>query len=333
MTYKPKHLRSIPGDPKPPSDIFRPHRLNVELFEDMDEFFQEAREDASGERDNEETRTWKKFEGQRAVPIVTPGRLIMIDPCPEPNSMPEEKVAPMRQLMPPNPPLKITAICYTFVEALTTDIDKAIPFRGFLNAWSYLGHSGLVFEGHPSAFESGVRDCDILLADSAMVKFVPLNWLDVARRVMKPDGKILVHNRPTYSLIEVLKPRATSPNESPEAKYVEYLLRMLMEASRSSIEITSGSVAPDVTELTTNATDREWLSKTLSFSFEREKLSADSIIDRFLKSGGWGWHTPFKKTGVYKFPLTMSDGSTRHIRFGLTLKKDSAGRRQLEIER
>jgi hypothetical protein len=165
------------------------------------------------------------------------------------------------------------------------------------------------------------------------VQFLPLNWLDIARQVMKPDGKILVHNRPSYKLIQVLKPNAASPKESPESKYVEYLLRMLMQASRSSIEITSGSIVPDVTELMTNATDREWLSKTLSFSFEREKLSADSIIDMFLKSGGWSWATPLKKTGIYKFPLTMSDGSTRHIEFGLTLKKDSAGKRQLEIER
>ena len=182
MTYKPKHLKSIPGDPAP-SDIFKPHRLSVELFEDMDKFFQEARENASGENDNEETRTWKKFEGQRAVAIVTPGRLVMLDPCPEPNSMLEEKVAPMRQLM------------------------------------------------------------------------------------------------------------------------------------------------------MTNPTDREWLSKTISFSFEREKLSADSVIDKLLKSGGWSWATPLKKTGALKLPLTMSDGSTRHMRFGLTLKKDPQGRRQLEIER
>lgn len=327
MPSEPIHLRSIPGDPTP-ADIFTPHKLSVELFSDMDELFRQARENAAGEKDDEVTRTWKKFEGQRAIAIVTPGRLVMLDPCPEPNSMPQEKVAPMAQLMPPNPPLKITAICYTYVEALVSDIDKAIPFRGFLNAWAYLGHSVLVFEGHPSAFESGVRDCDVLLVDSAMLNFVPPNWLDVARGVMKPDGKILVHNRSTYNLIEVLK-----STESPEAKYVIYLLRMLMQASRSSIEITSGLMVPDVIELMTNPTDREWLKKTLSFSFEREKLNADSMIDKFLKSGGWSWYTPFKTKGVFKLPLTMSDGSTRTIQFGLTLKKDSAGRRQLEIER
>lgn len=299
----------------------------------MYEFFRQAREDASGEKDSEATQTWKKFEGQRAVAIVTPGRLVMLDPCPEPNSMPTEKVTPMKQLMPPNPPLKITAICYTYVPALVSDIDKAIPFRGFLNAWSYLGHSVLVFEGHPSAFESGVHECDVLLADSAMLNFVPLNWLDVARRVMKPDGKILVHNRKTYTLIEVLRPNVASSTESSEGKYLNYLLRMLMQAPQSSIEITSGLMVPDVVELMTNLTDREWLNKTLSFSFEREKIEADSVIDMFLKGGGWSWYTPFKRKGVFKFPLTMSDGSTRSIQFGLTLKTDSAGRRQLEIER
>jgi len=33
MTYEPKHLKSIPGGPKP-ADMFKPHRLNVELFEE-----------------------------------------------------------------------------------------------------------------------------------------------------------------------------------------------------------------------------------------------------------------------------------------------------------
>jgi hypothetical protein len=76
--------------------------------------------------------------------------------------------------MPPDPPLKISVISYTFIEALTTEIDKAIPFRGFLISWAYLGHSVIVFEGHPSAFESGVRDCDVLLIDSGMLPFIPL---------------------------------------------------------------------------------------------------------------------------------------------------------------
>jgi len=41
----------------------------------------------------------------------------------------------------------------------------------------------------------------------------------------------------------------------------------------------------------------------------------------------------FQKSGSLPFPILMSDGSTRNSSFTLTLKKDSAGRRQLEIER
>lgn len=323
------HVKSIEGDPTP-SDIFKPHRLGVDLFADMDAVFRYAREHASRAPETRETGGEIKAEPRRAFPIVTPGRLIMIDPCPEPGSMPEEKVAPMRNLMPTDRTRKITAICYTYVEALINDIDKAIPFRGFLNAWAYLGHDVLAFEGHPSAFAAGVRDCDVLLADSAMLHFVPLNWLDVARRVMKPDGLILVHNRESYSLIQVFKP---ATERRPEEKYLEYLLRLLMQSSRSSIEIASGSIVPDLSELLTNPVDREWLTKNFSFSFDREKLNADAVIDHCLNSAGWGWYTPFKKKGMLRLPLTMSNGSTRNLQFQLTLKKDSAGKRQLEVER
>ena len=324
-----KHVKSINGDP-PPSDIFKPHRLGVELFSDMDELFRYAREHASGENENEDTQRADKSKRRRAVPIVTPGRLIMLDPCPEPNSMPEEKVAPMRNLMPADPPRKITAICHTFMEALVVDIDKAIPFRGFLNAWAYLGHDVLVFEGHPSAFVAGVRDCDVLLVDSAMMPFIPLNWLDVASGVMKADRLILVHNRQSYSLIQVFKPRT---ERSAEAKYVEFLLRLLMQSSRSSVDIISHSIVPDLGELMPNPIDREWLPKIFSFSFEREKLNADVVIDYCLKNAGWHWYTPTRTRGVLRLPLTMSNGTTRNLQFEVTLGKDDAGRRQLSIER
>jgi hypothetical protein len=315
------HVKSIAGDPTP-SDIFVPHRLSVELFSDMDEFFRDARASASAE-------TSKQSEGRRAVAIVTPGRLVMVDPCPEPNSMPEEKVAPMREMMPPDPPKKITAITYTYVEALIKEIDKAIPFRGFLNAWAYLGHDVLVFEGHPSAFAAGVRDCDVVLVDSGMVAFLPLNWRDIAKRVMKPGGMLVVHDRKSYKLV----PATLKDGLSPESSYVGYLLQFLLSSQRSSVEITSGSIVPDITELVADPVNREWLSHTLPFSFERDQINADSVIDQLLQSAGWSWYTPFKKSGSLPFPILMSDGSTRNSSFTLTLKKDLAGRRQLEIER
>jgi len=333
MPNERKHVKSIAGDSRP-SDIFKPHLMGVELFEDMDELFREARRAASGEDDDEVTRSWKKFEGQRAVAIITPGRLTMFSSCPEPNTMPEEIIAQERLMMPPDPPLKISVISYTFIEALTTGIDKAIPFRGFLISWAYLGHSVIVFEGHPSAFESGVRDCDVLFVDSGMRPFIPLNWIDVASRVMNEGARIFVHDRATYTLSQITtKPDAAQSNARAEAHYAEFLLRLLMRTTRSSIEITSGTMVPDLAELIIDSTDREWLSK--SFSIEREKLSADSVIDILLQKAGWRWYTPFKTSGVLKTPpaVRLPDGRIRYWHFNLTLRKDSVGRRQLEIER
>jgi hypothetical protein len=63
ISYMPnerRHVKSIKGEPRP-ADIFKPHRMGVELFEDMDELFREARRAASGEDDNEVTRSWKKI--------------------------------------------------------------------------------------------------------------------------------------------------------------------------------------------------------------------------------------------------------------------------------
>lgn len=330
MPNERKHVKSIEGHPRP-SDIFKPHLMGVELFEDMDELFREARRAASGENDDEVTRSWKKFEGQHAVVIITPGRSTMFCSCPEPNSMPEKLTAQERLLMPPDPPLKISVISYTFIEALTTEIDKAIPFRGYLVSWAYLGHSILVFEGHPSAFESGVRDCDVLFVDSGMLPFIPLNWIDLASRVMNQGARIFVHDRATYTLSQITtKPDAAQSKARAEAQYAELLLRLLMIATRSSIEITSGTMVPDLAELITDPTDREWLSK--SFSIERGELDADSVIDRFLQRAGWRWYTLFKTTGVLPSPITTGERTGEWL-FNLTVRKDSAGRRQLVIER
>jgi hypothetical protein len=332
MPNERKHIKSIKGKP-PPSDIFKPHSMGVELFEDMDELFREARRAASGEDDDEVTRSWKEFEGQRAVAIITPGRLTMFIPCAEPNSMPEEIIAQERLMMPPDPPLKLSVISYTFVEALTAEIDRAIPFCGYLLMWAYLGHSVIVFEGHPSAFESGVRDCDVLFLDSGMLPFIPLNWIDVAGRVMSKGARIFLHDRETYTLAQIFKPDAVQSKARAEAQYAELLLRLLRTASRSSIEITSSTMVPDVIELITDPTDRDWVNKL--FSFEREKLNADSVIDIFLQRAGWRWYTPFKTSGVLEIPpkILLPNGRTRGWHFKLTLRRGSNGRRQLEIER
>jgi hypothetical protein len=71
-----KHLQSIEGDPTP-ADIFQPHLMGVEVFEDMDEVFLEARHMAAGQYPG--SGDPEVDQVQRGVAILTPGRLIMLN--------------------------------------------------------------------------------------------------------------------------------------------------------------------------------------------------------------------------------------------------------------
>ena len=315
-----KHIQSIEGGPKP-SDLFQPHLMGVELFEDMDAVFQEARQLAAGQHPN---------SGQRGVAIVTPGRLIMLDPSPEPNTIPEDKLRPMLAVLPSNSPLNISVVSYTNIEALTTDMDKAIPFRGYLLAWATAGHNVIVFEGHPSAFDSGVRDADVLLMDSGMLPFVQFNWFEAAVRVMRPDAKVFLHDRKTFTLSIFSKAEGQpAPEPKVDANYTEFLLRTLMRAAQSSVEITEGEMVPDLSDLAITPTDRQWLKQNI----ERDKVAAGKVIDSLLQKAGWRWYTPMKTSGTLKFRVPLNNGTVGNWQFTVTLTKTTAGKRQLRIDR
>jgi hypothetical protein len=119
--------------------------------------------------------------------------------------VPPDRVSEVKRLMPSDEPLDISVVSYTKVEALAEDATKTkcIPFLGHLVGLAYVEHRVLVFEGHPSAFEAGVRGCDVLIIDSAMGPFLQEDWLEVARRAMAPGHRILVHDRESYALKEI----------------------------------------------------------------------------------------------------------------------------------
>jgi hypothetical protein len=322
-----KHVRSIEGDATP-SDIFQPHLMGVELFEDMDEVFLEARQLAAGQ--HPDTGNPESDQAKRGVATVTPGRLIVLDPCPDRESVPEDELNSMGTMLPSKSPLNITAVSYTNIEALTTDMSKAIPFRGYLLAWATAGHNVIVFEGHPSAFESGVRDADVLLMDSGMLPFVQFNWVEAAQRVMRPEGKVFLHDRKTFTLSLFSKAEGqSSPESDAEVNYGTLLLRSLMRAAQSSIDITAGEKVPDLLDLVSEFISRDFINRNV----DRDKVSAEKLIDSLLRKAGWRWYTPFKTTGVLTLPVPLNDGSHGKWEFTLTLTKNAAGKRQLRIER
>jgi hypothetical protein len=135
----------------------------------------------------------------RHVVIITPGRVLMFQPCPAPDSMPEDQVASIKRLIPPEPQRNIAAISFTELSAVRANAAKAIPFVGMLMGFAYIGHAVWVFEGHPSALALGCREADALLVDGAMVPHLQSDWQAVASSAMRRP-EIYVHDRQAFTL-------------------------------------------------------------------------------------------------------------------------------------
>lgn len=201
----PHYLRSYPGSPKS-DDIFQPHMPGVDFFSDMEARFAKVRSEI--ELGDPVTDPLEKplREAQRRIAIITPGRMTMFIPSSPPGDQ-SEAVRVVEELLPSDRPLNISVISYTFLEALIQESLRCIPFLGYLLGFSYVGHSVIVFEGHPSAFESGVRGSDVLFVDSGMLPFMQDDWLDVAEQVMMPNPRIFIHTRETFTLSQVVMKR------------------------------------------------------------------------------------------------------------------------------
>jgi hypothetical protein len=322
----------------------------VDVLSDMDGFFLQARTLVEAENTDEhiqttgfgrfvppEKRGGKTPKGQRHVAVITPGRMISLAPAPPPNTMSEKDLAPVRSILPSETPLQITAISYTKLEAYMADTTKTkcIPFLGFLLAFAYLGHNVIVFEGHPSALEFGVKSSDVLFIDSGMLPFLAENWAEVAFRAMKPTARVFVHERKNYQLLPVVKTKGPPgwrySEPDGEASYTNMLLTTLARANYKdkTISITSGQPLPNLKEFTTDAEELDYIS-TLPFRYDR--LNADIVIKIIWdNSKPASFLDRFQSTRIFKARLAESEGKTRDVSFQLTRSKTGEGKQQLEI--
>lgn len=341
-----RHLKTFEGSPPPP-DIFQPHQLGVELLSDMDEFFRMARRisetgefpaeagaTATEEMPAELAAQLEGLKGGRSVVVVTPGRLIMPVAAPAPGGAGREAEAAVRKMLPPDPPLNIAVVSYTHIKALMEDMTRAIPFLGFLLGFASIGHTVVVFEGHPSAFESGVRGGDVLLVDSGMLPFMQADWAEVAFGVMRPGARILVHDRETYQLRELVM-RGGGGEVPPrpgdvEVQYADCLIALLLMGTRPPAQVTSGEPLPSLPDF---ATAPEHLEQIGAPAFVQYEPDADKVIDYILRLAGWHSYSVFKKTGTLRVPLTMSGGRRSEWVCSVTLDKVAGGRRRVVIER
>jgi hypothetical protein len=180
---------------EPTSDdgnLFEPRMPEVDVRPDIEKIFDQARKAAAGENTQGQASS-------RQVALVTPGRMLMLQPCPPAGSMPASVVGHVEKLAPSKVKRKIAVIGYTELKAVTTNLGKAIPFFGLLSGMAYVGHSVWIFEGHPSAMAAGCKDADVLIVDGDMVPHLAPDWKVVAAGV-KPTIQIYVHDRATHSL-------------------------------------------------------------------------------------------------------------------------------------
>ncbi len=180
-------------------DIFAPRMPEVDRRSTLEAIFTQARKAAAGEILPPSGRPG------RYVVLVTPGRLIMFQPCPPPGSMPRDQVALIEELIPSRVKRNIAVIAYTELTALRTNPGRAIPFMGLLVGLSYIGHAVWVFEGHASALAAGCREAEVLLVDGGMERFLPEDWISIASEAMR-RAVIYKHERETFSLKEVAVP-------------------------------------------------------------------------------------------------------------------------------
>ncbi len=183
-------------------DLFKPRMPEVDFPAKLEDIFDKARKVAA------EDTTPAKGKNRNVI-VVTPGRMVMLHPCPAPGTMNPQAVESVEKLMPSKTRRNVAVIAYTELKALRADVVKTIPFYGLLTGLAYIGHAVWVFEGHSSALAAGCREAELLIADCEMVPFLAGDWLKTASSVMR-RALIFAHDRATFSLRR-LYPGAATP--------------------------------------------------------------------------------------------------------------------------
>ena len=176
-------------------DLFEPRMPEVDQPKDIHRVFDQARTSAAAEHAAGKDHS-------RQVVLVTPGRMLMLQPCPAPGSMPQNMVNQIERLVSPKVKRKIAVIAYTELQAITKGLSQAIPFFGMLVGMAYIGHSVWIFEGHATALAAGCKQADVLIVDSGMVPHLPADWKTLAASGA-PTVQIYVHDRTNHSLRKV----------------------------------------------------------------------------------------------------------------------------------
>jgi hypothetical protein len=159
-------------------------------------------------------------EDQRYIAIITPERHTASVQAPLPEKMTPKMLQEVGEVVPETESQTITVIADTRIPEhgrlpLKTVLAR-MPFLGYLLGFAFVGHTVVVFEGHPSAIEAGCTGADLLIVDEEMMDALQSDWLTVAANLMRRP-KVLVVTR-QGSFLEVDVPKRS---EEQHAKAVE----------------------------------------------------------------------------------------------------------------
>jgi hypothetical protein len=119
------------------------------------------------------------------------------------------------------------------------DVSRVIPFVGFLAGFASAGHKVSIFAGDASSLGADLAESDALLVDSAAIPSLQPDWMQVARKAMRPDARFFLHDRASYRLRRIV-PSGMAPGwrdcePEGEASYANCLLTTLATGSVASV--------------------------------------------------------------------------------------------------
>jgi hypothetical protein len=352
-----EYIETIDSLYRPSWDVYEPSMPSVDLHANMDEFFEDARTlgikgSMKGYKD-EFYRVHPEYdgrvvwanpmrEGERFLPVISPGRMIVLVPAFFDKD--SKRGQDVDGILPSRKNLRITVISHTYMqdyvnnelpqEERLVSVVKSIPFTGQLAALTGThGHNVLVFEGHPSVFETGIRNSDVLFIDSGMLKFLQEDWAEVAFRCMNSHSKIFIHERENYKLRGVIPTREHpgwdyAVGIGNETNYDKMLFTVLAgnELRGKHILLEPGKPLPNLSQFTRKPDQLEFLSK---IPFDYEQLSVQEVIRIILD------HSEKKfLSSTRKYPINYQVTGTKQVidyTFSIKATEDKKGRTMLDI--
>jgi hypothetical protein len=132
-------IDTLPGSPAP-HDIFEPHMPSVDVLSDMAALFAMARAQTAADNTGNPRQV-----GARHVVVITPGRILLSAPMPDPERTPADLVKHAKSVLGTDQALSIAVVAYTTLEAMmekggnpsAQSMNRSIPFLGHLMAFAY----------------------------------------------------------------------------------------------------------------------------------------------------------------------------------------------------